>query len=61
VEVVKAMESLIVIPHYGYVVWHSHIYIIFKNSKTDEVQMKQEIPHFAFPCGCQTYKNEATG
>lgn len=29
-EVVKAMEALMVVPHYGYVVGHSHIYIIFK-------------------------------
>jgi hypothetical protein len=26
VEVVKAMESLMVVPHHGYVVRHSHIY-----------------------------------
>jgi hypothetical protein len=41
VEVVKAMESLMVVPHNGYVVRHSHIYI-FSRVKADEVQMRQE-------------------
>jgi protein AbiQ len=44
VEVVKAMESLMVTPHHGYVVRHSHIYIHIPDGNADsyEVQMKQE-------------------
>lgn len=42
-EVVKTMESLMVVSHYGYALWRSYIYIIYGIQKLMRRRKNQEI------------------